>query len=169
MEEIVKIINRISGKYASTLIFDDWIKLMAIAISNQSDFIHNDLWNKREEEYISIAKKYNEDELNKLYKAFAILVNCFEANINDYLGEIYMKCDMGNKRTGQFFTPFHISKAVSNLIEDIETIKKHEEKIILNEPSVGRRRNDFSICKNVKGKRCKLSKKNICRSTRFGL
>lgn len=169
MEEIVKIINKISGKYASTLIFDDWIKLIAIAISNQSDFIHNDLWNKREEEYISIANKYNEDELNKLYKAFAMLVNCFEENIKDYLGEIYMKCDMGNNRTGQFFTPFHISEAVSNLIEDIENIKKHEGKIILNEPSTGRRRDDFSICKNVKGKRCKLSEKNTCRSTRLGL
>ena len=96
MEEIMKIITNMSGKYSATFIFDDFVKILAI------------------------------------------LVNLFDERIYDYLGYIYMKCEMGNSRTGQFFTPFNLSELTAKLSTDnIEKIKQTNDIITLNEPACG--------------------------------
>lgn len=94
MEEIIKTINSLSGKYSSSIVFDDWVTMMAMSISNMLDFVKNDVYKKREQQYINIAKKYNKDEINKFVIMFAILIELFENDIDDFLGKIYMKCDM---------------------------------------------------------------------------
>lgn len=138
MEEIVKIITSMSGKYAPTLIFEDFVKLVAISLSNSTDIIHTKVWKSREEQYQSIVSKYTNEEFNNLVKILAILVNLFDKEIYDYLGEIYMKCEMGNSRTGQFFTPFNLSELTAKLsIENIEKIKESDDIINLNEPTCG--------------------------------
>ena len=138
MEEIVKIITNMSGKYAPILIFEDFVKLATIAISNSTDVIHTKIWQKREQQYESIISKYTIEEFENFVKILGILVNLFEKEIYDYLGEIYMKCEMGNSRTGQFFTPFHLSELTAKLsIDDIEKLKKTDDIITLNEPTCG--------------------------------
>ena len=47
----------------------------------------------------------------------------------DALGEIYMAAECGNKSTGQFFTPFHVSVLTAQLHKYPE-----DEIIRLNEP-----------------------------------
>lgn len=138
MEEIIKIITNMSGKYAPILIFEDFVKLATIAISNSTDVIHTKIWQKREQQYESIISKYTIEEFENFVKILGILVNLFEKEIYDYLGEIYMKCEMGNSRTGQFFTPFHLSELTAKLsIDDIEKLKKTDDIITLNEPTCG--------------------------------
>ena len=138
MEEIVKIITNMSGKYAPILIFEDFVKLATIAISNSTDVIHTKIWQKREQQYESIISKYTIEEFENFVKILGILVNLFEKEIYDYLGEIYMKCEMGNSRTGQFFTPFYLSELTAKLsIDDIEKLKKTDDIITLNEPTCG--------------------------------
>lgn len=138
MEEIIKIITNISGKYSATLVFDDFIKMVAISLSNSTELIHNKIWEKRENQYQAIVSKYTEEEVNNFVKILAILIELFNEEIYDYLGYIYMKCEMSNSRTGQFFTPFHLSKLTAKLIiNDIEEIKQTDNIITLNEPSCG--------------------------------
>ena len=138
MQEIVKIITSMSGKYAPTLIFEDFVKLTAISLSNSTDIIHTKVWESREEQYKSIVSKYTKDEFDNFVKILVILVNLFNEEIYDYLGEIYMKCEMGNSRTGQFFTPFNLSELTAKLsIDDIEKLKKSDDIITLNEPTCG--------------------------------
>lgn len=138
MEEIVKIITSMSGKYAPSLIFEDFVKMVAISLSNSTDIIHTKVWKNREEQYKAIISKYTTEEYNKFIKILGILVNLFNENIYDYLGEIYMKCQMGNSRTGQFFTPFNLSELIAKLsIDDLEKIKKSSDIMTLNEPTCG--------------------------------
>ena len=94
MEEIIELINSISGKYSSLLIFDDWVTMMAISISNSSELLKTELHNRREQQYLNIVQKYNEEEIKKLSKMFSKLVILFTQEIDDYLGKIYMKCEM---------------------------------------------------------------------------
>lgn len=94
MEEIIELINSIAGKYNSLLIFDDWVTMMAISISNSSEVFKNELYNKREQQYLNIVQKYNKEEIKKLSKMFSKLVDLFTQEIDDYLGKIYMKCEM---------------------------------------------------------------------------
>ena len=116
MEEIVKTIIEMSGSYAPSIIFDDWIKLMAITFANNPHIFKDDIWKYREQQYLDTIKKYNNSDIEKFAYMYSILIKLFENEISDYLGEIYMKCEMGNGRLGQFFTPFHLSKLTSNLV-----------------------------------------------------
>lgn len=138
MEEIVKIITSMSGKYAPSLIFEDFVKMVAISLSNSTDIIHTKVWESRESQYKSIISKYTDEEFNNFVKILGILVNLFDEEIYDYLGEIYMKCEMGNSRTGQFFTPFNLSELTAKLsIDNLEEIKQTDDIITLNEPTCG--------------------------------
>lgn len=116
MEEIVKIIISMSGSYSPSIIFDDWIKLMALTLANNPHIFEDETWEYREQQYLDTIKKYNESEIEKFTYMYAILIKLFESKICDYLGEIYMKCEMGNGRLGQFFTPFHLSELTSKIV-----------------------------------------------------
>lgn len=129
---IIKEIKNLSGQYSEYEIFTDWIKMSSLAISNQTDFYVTDLWTKRENEYIAIAKKYGEKVVNKLSDMTGMLALALEENMSDVLGSIYMRAGMGSKAAGQFFTPFHLSELTARL----QTFKQGE-KYILHEPSCG--------------------------------
>lgn len=134
MKEIIEILNKISGEYSTTEIFKDWVKMIAIAISNNSEFAGSDIWKDREQQFSEIKRKYSEDKFNLMKNAFHILVDLYCKEIYDYLGEIYMQCMMGNKTTGQFFTPFHLSYLTAKL----EGLKENEKgKYFVYEPTAG--------------------------------
>lgn len=132
-DEIVKSIQAMSGKYSPYQIFSDWITMSAISIQNNCTIVRNEIWNKREKQYIDVANKYDKEEIEVFSKMFQMLLEAMEMEIRDWLGEIFMESECGNKNTGQFFTPWHISL----LTAESALPEKIEEKIKLNEPSSG--------------------------------
>lgn len=134
-DEIIKSIEKMSGKYTPYTIFSDWVKMTAISIQNACDIFHGKIWKEREKQYRECAGKYTQDEIIILSGMFELLTMAFESNgIYDYLGDIFMRSGAGSKMTGQFFTPFHLSELTGVLgLNDVE-----EERIIeINEPSAG--------------------------------
>lgn len=133
-KEIVKNIMSMSGKYAPYNIFSDWVELMALTIQNQCCLFRDNLWKKREEQYLDIAKRYTHDELIRFGDMLGMLVQIFaEGKISDVLGEIYMEAGLGNKNTGQFFTPYHLSLMCAKM-----ALSEEPDSIIeVNEPSCG--------------------------------
>lgn len=119
-----------NGQNIQTTFFD-WVTMMALAISNCIDLFHGNLWAQREEQYKSIAKKYTAEEMKVFSEAMAYLQEELEEAPQDILGEIYHKLDAQNKRTGQFFTPFHLSLAMAQLQD------YRDDDVILNEPTCG--------------------------------
>lgn len=134
-KHIINSIEELSGSYTPYVIFTDWVKMMAISIQNSCCMIHNKLWNTREKLYLDTVKKYNGREVALLCKMHGLLWQLYqEYGIYDYLGDIYMRSGAGSKMTGQFFTPFHVSKLCAAIrLKDV----KENEKIKMNEPSVG--------------------------------
>ena len=53
--QIIKAIQSMAGKYSVYEIFADWVKLQALAYSNQVQYTQN-----RENEYIETIKKYED-------------------------------------------------------------------------------------------------------------
>lgn len=133
-ERISKEILSISGRYTPYNIFADWIECCALSIANTITAIHGQTWQDREKQYNSIIQKYNKEERDKFPVIFNILVEELEDNPRDVLGEAFMRGGLGADETGQFFTPFNISRMMSDV-----TVKAPEEgeKITLNEPSCG--------------------------------
>lgn len=134
---IVDCIKSMQGKYTPYQIFSDWIAVSAIAIQNIT-YPNGEIKEKREEQYRNIISKYSADEVRKLSNMTGALVLAFENRISDILGEIYMKSGCGNKNTGQFFTPYHLSYLTANIVykNTLETLKSGETAEIY-EPSTG--------------------------------
>lgn len=133
-KEIIKIINGLSGSRSPYDVFCDWVKCMALSIQNNCSFYGTSVWQEREEEHIKTIHPYGTDK-KKFSEMFALLALILEDDMTDALGQIYMESGCGNKNTGQFFTPFHVSEACARLalMEDISDRKR----ITLNEPSCG--------------------------------
>lgn len=146
-KEIVKLINKMQGKYNTYELFMDWVKCMAISIHNACHLVQDETWRMREQEYLKIITKYNKEERDMFAQMFNMLTLTLENNITDALGEIYM-AGCGNKGTGQFFTPFHVSEMMVRL----NLPDKIEGKLIINEPSCGAGGMLVAMCKYYKEK-----------------
>lgn len=110
--EIITYINKLSGGRSPYEIFCEWVECMALAISNAADL--SPVSEKREARYLEIARAH--PECIKIYPEMMYLLTIgLENEIYDMLGSIYMRSGMGNKNTGQFFTPYHISKACAQM------------------------------------------------------
>lgn len=133
-KEIIEIINSMSGRYSNYEVFTDWIRCSALAISNSMDMFHGKLWRQREGIYLDTMNKYSKKEQGKITSMFGMLAETFDYEMSDVLGEIYMEGGMGSKQTGQFFTPYHISKMCA---ETVDLQPNENGKYIINEPSCG--------------------------------
>lgn len=133
-KEIISSINELSGQFAPYDIFCDWVKACALAIQNSCQLLHNHTWQEREKEYLQIAEKYGKNNMTKFTKMLAMLVETLETDMSDVLGDIYMRAGLGNKNTGQFFTPYHVSVACAEMSipKDIP-----DGTLTINEPSCG--------------------------------
>lgn len=134
VKEISSSLQKISGKYSYQIVFSDWVTMAAISISNACSLMHDSVWISREEKYLDLSKRYTLDELVEMTRLFGLLVAALEEKPSDYLGKIFMESGSGSQRTGQFFTPYHLSELTAKIgINDIP----FDGKIVVNEPSCG--------------------------------
>lgn len=131
IEEIIKMIDRSAYKVNRNKLISDVLECGALAISNQIDFTQYD---EREKRYLEIIKGYDTEGqkliVDLFTKIFMLLSSVAYDNgvFNDYLGEIFMRCNQGNKFAGQFFTPYHISKITAKIT--LSNTKSPPKKII---------------------------------------
>lgn len=135
-KEILKTIEKMSGRYSAYEVFTDWIRCMAIGISNSTFILHDSIWKEREQSYIDTIRKYTYEEQNEFCEMTAWLTETMNDGPDDVLGDIYMRSGMGSKAAGQFFTPFHLSELTARLAIRIKELDK-DSAIELNEPSCG--------------------------------
>lgn len=136
-QEIIDAITRISGKYSAYEVFSDWIRCMAMSISNSTALFHNKIWQDREDVYKETIKRYSKDEQLLMCEMTAWLAETMEDGPDDVLGDIYMQSGMGSKAAGQFFTPFHLSVLTARMALQESLQSFNGGKIELNEPSCG--------------------------------
>lgn len=110
MKEILKQLEHISAMgHSSYSIFDDWLDLMLYALMSDN------------ENYLKIVNKYNNEReegkrpADYFKNAFHILMAYMQETNDEVLGEIYMTWNISNKYSGQFFTPKHIARFMSQL------------------------------------------------------
>ena len=99
--ELVKKFEVLTSKGRSRWqVWSDWITISAIAVSNATDKSHFD---EREQQYMTIVKKYTKQEVDAFADMFSILVMALEDNSEqDFLGELYMCLGLGSDHAGQF-------------------------------------------------------------------
>ena len=146
--QIIKTIQSLSGRYAPYNIFSDWVEMSALSICNSCHPFHGEIWQKRENLYLDISKKYSESELNSFVEMLGYLTLALGEELTDVLGQVYMEMGIGNKNTGQFFTPFHLSELCAKV--SLPDPLPETGRIRLNEPSSGGGGMIIAACKTLK-------------------
>lgn len=138
-DKIIKTIQSMIGKYGVYNIFEDWVRMIALAYANQIVFSQ-----KREEEYLEIMKRYDDAERSKFCEMYAWLIEWAEDQMTDMLGYIYMHLELGSKAHGQFFTPYHVCQMMARM-------QKYDGKVLkVNEPSCGAGGNIIALAEALK-------------------
>lgn len=153
IDEIVKTIKSMEGKYSAYDIFEDWVHMLAIAYSQTVMFNE-----AREQEYKQVEKKYTKQQMEQFGELGAMLVKTYSymgegVKFRDALGEIYMSMGLGSKNTGQFFSPYSISEIMANIVDEtvIRVTQKAKNGIVkLYEPTVGSGANIIAVCEKLK-------------------
>lgn len=115
-KEFLSIFNSLCGRHGRWEVWSDSIQLTAIDISNVTDKANAP---KRAADARNIAKKYSEDEIKRMAEMLMQMVYAIDGNPDqDFLGELYMTCELGNDHAGQFFTPYSVCQAMSEISFD---------------------------------------------------
>ncbi len=141
-KEFIDTISAMSPHLSLSEKWENIIKIVAITIANANEF-NKEIWQKREEEYIHAFKRL--DNRENITKLFSIIVSaCIENPCEDFLGDIYMRLNLGNANVGQFFTPQTVAEMMVKMsmkaeLDDLEiSIKNNKERIIsICDPCVG--------------------------------
>lgn len=141
VNEILKLLDKGAYKVNAHEFLSDVFECGAIAISNR--FAMNQA---REERYLQIIKKYDKPTQLLIAEIFAKIYLLLSQQINpaigfnDYLGELYMRSETSNSKTGQFFTPYCISKLSAQVAINKSVIEDAIEKdkiLTVSEPACG--------------------------------
>lgn len=135
-KDLVKIFNSLSGRRGRWEVWADWIAMAAIAISNVVDKVHAE---EREATYMTIARKYEQQELDAFAEMFALFAEGMDANPDqDFLGKLYMKLKLGNNHAGQFFTPYDVCKAMVKMsVGNLRTQVEEKGWVAVNDSACG--------------------------------
>ncbi len=114
-------------------VFKDFLTLCTCALAQP--FYRSD---KLEQIYLDTVKAYTKEQANEFSQMLALLVFALENEFQDFLGKVYMSLKIGSSANGQFFTPYCVSKMMSeiNFIEVEENLKANDF-ITLSDPCCG--------------------------------
>ena len=112
-KELVKAFESLCGRHGRWEVWADWITMSACSISCAVDAAHKEA---REKLYQTTRAKYTEAELQVMAEMPGMVVSALDEDQNqDLLGEIFMTLGLGNEHNGQFFTPYNVCQAMSQL------------------------------------------------------
>lgn len=141
VDDILKLLDKGAYKTNRYELLSDIFQCGAIAISNEFDIPQAQ---EREKTYLNIIKKYDKDMQYLIAEIFAkiylLLTSQIDYGFADYIGELYMKSETSSKNAGQFFTPYHLSKACAEVAigkEKVEGYIEQDKILTLNEPACG--------------------------------
>jgi hypothetical protein len=135
--------NKLTNSHSPYPVWRDFCEISALTLTNSMRLDPNEIWEKREKRYLEIVGQYSKDELDIFAQMLACTVNAFESDPQqDFLGKIFMLLELGNKKTGQFFTPYSVSRTMAEMqiAGSTPTIADHIAKkgfITVCDPCVG--------------------------------
>lgn len=119
----IQTVEQYAYRYQAWEIFTDFCHIAAISL--YQPFARDA---KLEEDYLQTIGKYRKEEHELFAKLLSYTVMALSDTMGDFLGECFMELALGNKYKGQFFTPYHISKLMAQLLggtpKPIETLSE---------------------------------------------
>lgn len=134
-KDFVATFKELSGRYSKFTVWSDFVTMAACAISNACD---GRFFKEREELYMKCVERYNAEEAEKIATLLSLTTLALENEPEqDFLGDIFGRLELNNEWRGQFFTPYHIGKAMADMnLTGIEE-KAKKERVSISDPCCG--------------------------------
>lgn len=137
IKELIKAIETVSGSRRPYEIFQDFVELIAIRISNRVDPVHCDV---RVKTALHTQGQYTDDENCRMYNVFILLFEIIQENLKkgifeDVLGRVFE--EICAKNQGQDFTPGDIARLMANITFQKDFVFPKRGYITLGEPTCG--------------------------------
>lgn len=133
MKEIIKQFKELASTRDLWQVYKDFLELVAISISNACD---KDQAPEREQRYLDIIKTYSPEQIWKISDIMGLVVLELSKEPQDVLGRVFMELELGNKWTGQVFTPLNLADLLATIAFDDKEIKE-KGYMIVADPAVG--------------------------------
>ena len=115
--EIIKLIKQAAYSRDIYQVFNDFLEMAAITISNTVDFTHRE---ERESRYMELIYSYDKRHQQLFPEMMAYLVLALDEKAQttgpeDILGVIFHELELHDTYKGQFFTPQHIADFMADI------------------------------------------------------
>ena len=132
-KDFIKEVHAAARSRYAVDVFADMVRSMSIAIEVST---HIGPVDSLEKEYAAIREKYEPDEFQHFFQAFAIVMAALERAREDFLGHALEALGASNTRNGQFLTPVCVSRLMAKV--NCHGLEYTPGKIIrLSDPSCG--------------------------------
>lgn len=140
-KDFIKILERTNQSRRPFEIFRDWLEIAAIALHQlpyHHDLPKDSTFHQLEEKYLELERHLSPAEREAFAELFGIIVVACRQGFSDFLGEIYHECEFHNERSGQFFTPYHLSKAMARMqLGTARSLIEEKGIITISDPACG--------------------------------
>lgn len=135
---LVKLLTQQNYRHSMYTVFSDFVELAAMSVANAIDLRQKEA---REKRYMQLIGKYEPEEQKRFPTMLGELVLALEHAPGDILGATFGELDMGNARTGQFFTPYELCRLMASVTvgdgADMRAKIAHRGYITVSEPACG--------------------------------
>lgn len=133
---VIKLLESFRPRHQLWRVWEDFVAAAACSLSAAVEPARKAA---REKHYGEIAKRYNREELSAFAECLAYTAEALEVRHQDFLGNLYMSLDLGNKHRGQFFTPYEVCQLMARiqLAADWESEVESKGFITVMDPCIG--------------------------------
>lgn len=129
----ISLFNQTARYHKRHRVFEDFVSCSVIALENRLSFNE-----ARENKYLRIISGYEKEDVIHMAQLLAHVVNGLQNGFCDFLGNVFMKLELGDKYRGQFFTPWDVARMMAQLqLGDVKAIFDEKPFITLSEPACG--------------------------------
>lgn len=110
IQRFVSLFNQTAPYENRWQVFSDFVHMAACSLYNA---VHQDA--AFEADYLQRVKRYTPDDAQNMAHLMAEVVMGLEFCPTDFLGQIFMRLELGNDHQGQFFTPYNVSHMMAQI------------------------------------------------------
>lgn len=130
-KEFEDIIRNLSYSRHTWQVWQDFCEMATYSISNTMMPSKD-----REKRYMAIVDRYDRKDIILFPKLLSLVIEAMDGQYQDFLGTCFMEMELGSHWTGQFFTPYHVCKAIAEVSFDV-SIFDQKDIVTVNEPAAG--------------------------------
>lgn len=135
-KRFINLFQQLIGRHSAWQVWSDFIEMAAVAIANRTDARRRDT---REARYLSLIGKYDPGEQAIFPQLIGAIVLALEENPEqDFLGDLFMRLELGSHWKGQFFTPYSVCRVMAQMqVLDMQALIAEKGFVSVNDPACG--------------------------------